>query len=101
MSNMQHKITESLFNAFSFIERTTENELILREAVRMMGWELDELAGFSIADLSNALRPLSNELQELLVFVNDPPSTFSEFGEVLNLSDKLFTHILASIIDDH
>jgi hypothetical protein len=56
MSNIQHRTTEALFNAFSFIERTAENELILREMVRMMGWELDELAGFSIADLSNALR---------------------------------------------
>ena len=61
----------------------------------MMGWELDELAGFSIGDLSDALRPLSNELQSLLVFVNDPPKTFSDFEEVLKLSEKLFEHILA------
>src|SRR4028119_1943893 len=95
MSNTQHQISEALFNAFSFIERTTENELILRQTVRMMGWELDELAGFSIGDLSNALRPLSNELQSLLVFVKDPPKTFSEFEAVLKLSEKLFKHILA------
>ena len=58
MSNAQHQISEALFDAFSFIERTTENELILRQTVRMMGWELDELAGFSIGDLSDALRTL-------------------------------------------
>jgi len=95
MSNTQHQISEALFDAFSFIERTTENELILRETVRMMGWELDELAGFSIDDLTDALRPLAVELKGLLVFVNEPPKTFSQFEEVLKLSENLFKHLLA------
>ena len=30
MSNAQHQISEALFDAFSFIERTTENELVLK-----------------------------------------------------------------------
>ena len=39
--------------------------------------------------------PLSNELQELVGVCHDPPTTFSDFEEVLKLSKKLFEHILA------
>ncbi|HSI76893.1 MAG TPA: DUF6603 domain-containing protein, partial [Lunatimonas sp.] len=95
MSNTQHKISVALFDTFSFIERTSENELMLREVVRMMGWELDELAGFSIDDLSDALRPLANELKGLVVFVDNPPTSFSDFEKVLELSENLFKHIMA------
>ncbi len=95
MNNIQHKISAALFDVFSFIEKTTEDELILGEVVRMMGWNLDDLAGFSVNELSDALKPLASDLKRLMLFVQDPPSGFSDFEEVLRLSEKLFGHILA------
>jgi hypothetical protein len=93
MSNIQHSLSKTLFEIFNFIEGASKNELLLREMVAMMGWELDELAGFEIEDLSDALRSLSTEVKELSIHIEEPPNSFSEFKEVLELSKSLFEHI--------
>jgi hypothetical protein len=93
MINLQHKIAHSLYEIFDFIEKASKNELLLRELVGMMGWELDELAGFKIEDLSDALNSLSKEVKELSVYIKEPPDEFSEFEKVLELAKSLFEKI--------
>jgi len=93
MSNVQHKIAKNLFDVFSFIEESAENELMLREILRGIGWDLDELAGFSVGQLSDSLKPLAQDLKKLSEYVETPPETFSDIGDVLLLSEKLFNHI--------
>lgn len=93
MSNVQQKIAKTIFEVFNLVEQVTENELALREMILGMGWELEELAGFSLGDLSDALNPMSEELQKLSIFIEKPPKKLNDFKKVLSLSKSLFKHL--------
>src|SRR5690606_8806842 len=95
MSNTQHKIAKGIVAGFRRIAEAAENEQLLREILRGIGWNLDELPGFALGELSDAVNPLSQDLQKLSEYVEAPPKTFSDFENVLSLSEKLFNHINA------
>lgn len=76
-------ILKDIIGVLGIVETVAKDEMQLRELIMTTGWELDKLAGFNLSDLSDALAPLSTDLQDLLHYIEDPPDSFEEVGDAI------------------
>lgn len=93
MAESKNNVIKGAIDVLSIIEEIARSEMKLRDLVLTTGWELDELVGFNMADLTNALAPLSSDLQDLLNFIEHPPDSFSELDQAFDKAQSAFNRI--------
>ena len=90
MAESNKSILKDIIGVLSIVETLAKDEKQFRELIMTTGWELDRLAGFNISDLSNALGPLSTDLQDLLQYVEESPDSFEEVGDAFDKAQSAF-----------
>ena len=90
MEESKNGLLKRIINVLGILEATAKNEMHLRELVLCTGWDLDELVGFNLNDLSQALAPLSADLQVLITYIEEPPDSFTEIDEVYDKAQAAF-----------
>jgi hypothetical protein len=83
-------ILKDIIGVLGIVETLAKDEKQFRELILATGWELDQLAGFNLSDLSNALAPLSADLQDLLHYIEQPPDSFEEVGDSFDKAQLAF-----------
>lgn len=81
MAESKNNILRTITDVLGILEKVCKNEEQLRGLIFTTGWELDELAGFNISDLSDTLAPLTDDLQGLVHYIENPPASFSELDD--------------------
>ncbi|HTE33326.1 MAG TPA: hypothetical protein VK666_23255, partial [Chryseolinea sp.] len=90
MAGSKNNIIKGAINVLSIIEEIARSEIKLHDLVLTTGWELDDLVGFNMTDLTNALAPLSADVQALLNYIEHPPESFSELQQAFEKAQDAF-----------
>lgn len=90
MAESNKSILKDIIGVLSIVETLAKDEQQFRGLIMTTGWELDKLVGFNLSDLSNALAPLSTDLQDLLHYIEDPPDSFGEVGDAFDKAQSAF-----------
>src|SRR6188474_3304631 len=86
-------IIKDIIGVLGMLQTLTGGEKQLRQLVLTTGWDVDELAGFNISDVSDTLAPLTTDLQDLLNYVENPPASFKEVLESLDKAKTAFARL--------
>ena len=93
MAESQNNIIKSITDVLAMVEEVSQKEFVLRDMIAATGWDLDELAGFNISDMTNVLAPLSDDLQALLLYIETPPKSFTELDDALSRAQSAFSRL--------
>lgn len=95
MAQSTNSILKSISSVLGILASVAKNEVHLRDLIYSTGWELDELAGFNISTLSDVLAPLTDDLQTLIVYIENPPASFAEVEDAFNKAQDAFARLTA------
>lgn len=93
-ANLPHRLLAELRTLLEPVAAAAESDAARRALFELVGWHLEAIPGFPLAELTARLSDLDAPLAALTAAVDDPPADLAGYAEALTAAHQLYESVL-------